>query len=282
MCRDILNSCVRNTEEAEKHSRSLESASGSGSSRGGGKGVWGMIEESELAKTIREGEGKKVGLKIFLTCLLRSEHFDFYQGDVDIVVRARTCISQLENLLSPPSTPNWTLSSPMSTPNAKDPSGETFINNGKTVVLELGRLIQAEAPPERMEELLGLCDRLNLLLARVPSVRPSKLQLQGLGLKVSGSNGNGIGGNGLFANGNGHATLSESPVQGDDDDDVPSPTTPKIDKGKGRAEPEPEEHEPVLSPKHFLVGESEDEDEDGQRFLDAEEGDDSVTSPTDR
>jgi len=78
MCRDILNSCVRNTEEAEKHSRSLDSASGSGSSRGGGgKGVWGMIEESKLAKTIREGEGKKASLDFFLTYLLRSEHFDF-------------------------------------------------------------------------------------------------------------------------------------------------------------------------------------------------------------
>ena len=201
---------------------------------------------------------------------------------MDIVVRARTSISQLENLLSPPSTPNWSSSSPLSTSNTKDPSGEAIIKNGKDVVLELGRLIQADVSPERMEELLGLCDRLNLLLARVPSVRPSKRQLQGLGLKLSVPDGNGVGGSGLFANGNGHATLSESPVQGDGDDDVPSPTTPKVDKGKGRAEPEPEEHESVLSPRHFLVGESEDEDEDGQRFLDAEEGDDSVTSPTDR
>lgn len=64
MCRDILNSCVRNTEEAEKNSRSHESPSGGGSGRGLGKGVWGMIEESELAKTIREGEGKKVSIKM--------------------------------------------------------------------------------------------------------------------------------------------------------------------------------------------------------------------------
>lgn len=59
MCRDILNSCVRNTEEAEKNARNVEGANGSG--RGMGKGVWGMIEESELAKTIREGEDQKVG-----------------------------------------------------------------------------------------------------------------------------------------------------------------------------------------------------------------------------
>jgi protein phosphatase 1 regulatory subunit 37 len=63
MCRDILNSCVRNTEEAEKNARNPDSAGGSGSGRGLGKGVWGMIEESELAKTIREGEEKKVGVE---------------------------------------------------------------------------------------------------------------------------------------------------------------------------------------------------------------------------
>lgn len=67
MCRDILNSCVRNTEEAEKNSRNLDSANG-GSGRGLGKGVWGMIEESELAKRIREGE-EKVCRAFFLSSL---------------------------------------------------------------------------------------------------------------------------------------------------------------------------------------------------------------------
>ena len=61
MCRDILNSCVRNTEEAEKISRGVNGPGSSGASgRGQGKGVWGMIEESELAKTIRQGEEEKV------------------------------------------------------------------------------------------------------------------------------------------------------------------------------------------------------------------------------
>ena len=70
MCRDILNSCVRNTEEAERSSQQAlangngsenggGSVGGSGSGRGLGKGVWGMIEESELAKTIRRGEEKE-------------------------------------------------------------------------------------------------------------------------------------------------------------------------------------------------------------------------------
>lgn len=57
MCREILNSCVRNTEEAERLSKEGVSAS---SGRGMGKGVWGMIEESELARSIKHGEEKKV------------------------------------------------------------------------------------------------------------------------------------------------------------------------------------------------------------------------------
>jgi hypothetical protein len=71
MCRDILNSCVRNTEEAERTSQtksghgnagrgSETSAGGGGSGRGLGKGVWNMIEESELAKSIRLDEENKV------------------------------------------------------------------------------------------------------------------------------------------------------------------------------------------------------------------------------
>lgn len=59
MCRDILNSCVRNTEDAEKMIQ-VPNGAGGGSGRGLGKGVWGMIEESELAKTIRLGEEQKV------------------------------------------------------------------------------------------------------------------------------------------------------------------------------------------------------------------------------
>ena len=59
MCREILNSCVRNTEEAERISKASEGSSVQ-SGRGLRKGVWGMIEESELAKSIRKGEEKRV------------------------------------------------------------------------------------------------------------------------------------------------------------------------------------------------------------------------------
>lgn len=49
---------MRNTEEAEKHARV---ASGeNGTSQGAGKGVWGMIEESELARSVRSSGDLKV------------------------------------------------------------------------------------------------------------------------------------------------------------------------------------------------------------------------------
>ena len=59
MCREILNSCVRNTEGAERASN-VSQGSSITSGRGFGKGVWGMIEDSELAKSIRLDEEKKV------------------------------------------------------------------------------------------------------------------------------------------------------------------------------------------------------------------------------
>ena len=61
MCRDILNSCVRNTEEAERNAHGANTVI---SGRGLGKGVWGMIEESELARSIRQDEDAKVDSKI--------------------------------------------------------------------------------------------------------------------------------------------------------------------------------------------------------------------------
>jgi protein phosphatase 1 regulatory subunit 37 len=54
-----------------------------------------------------------------------------------------------------------------------------------------------------------------------------------------------------------------------------------VNMGKGHAKPEPEEPEKALNPT-FMVAESEDEDEDEHRFLDVEQGEEEVTSPTDR
>jgi protein phosphatase 1 regulatory subunit 37 len=60
MCRDILNSCIRNTEEAERNSSKAGNGEAVPSGRGGGKGVWNMIEDSALARSIRLDEEKKV------------------------------------------------------------------------------------------------------------------------------------------------------------------------------------------------------------------------------
>jgi protein phosphatase 1 regulatory subunit 37 len=55
MCRDILNTCVRNTEDAEK---AVANGVGGDATPGRKTAVWGMIEESELAKTFRGGLDK--------------------------------------------------------------------------------------------------------------------------------------------------------------------------------------------------------------------------------
>ena len=60
---------MRNTEEAERASKTSEGPLVS-SGRGQGKGVWGMIEDSELAKSIRLGEEKKVSALLLCSILL--------------------------------------------------------------------------------------------------------------------------------------------------------------------------------------------------------------------
>jgi len=80
MCREILNSCVRNTEEAERASKAQAGgiAGATSSGRGLRKGIWGMIEESELAKSIRSKEDKRVRCSPFsrfvFCALTRSEN----------------------------------------------------------------------------------------------------------------------------------------------------------------------------------------------------------------
>lgn len=54
---------MRNTEEAEKYVRAAGAEDGT--SQGTGKGVWGMIEESELARSVRNSGDLKVKRMIF-------------------------------------------------------------------------------------------------------------------------------------------------------------------------------------------------------------------------
>ncbi|PPQ80139.1 hypothetical protein CVT25_001438 [Psilocybe cyanescens] len=253
--REILNSCVRNTEEAERLSKAVEGST-KASGRGLGKGVWGMIEESELAKSIRLGEEKKA---------------------------TWAYVTQLSNLLA------LDMSKSPSTPKASMPSKE-LVSNAKNVAAELASMIQETEDPLRLEELLGINDQLLSLLKKVPGGTRPNLFLQGLGLSFdsaqsSEDDGDGrldglphINGRGRAVNGHVHDSSDSSSTSSLYEDDSRTPTTPKIDKGKRKAEPEPEKLEPVLSPKPFRISESESEDEDGVRYLRV--GD--VASPNDR
>ena len=55
MCREILNTCTRNTEEAEK---APQAAAAQASGKGSGKGIWVLIKDSELARSIQQDEAK--------------------------------------------------------------------------------------------------------------------------------------------------------------------------------------------------------------------------------
>lgn len=72
ICREILNTCVRNTEEAVRAVQGKGEFAAEGgqqattSGKGLGKGVWGLIEESELARSIRMGDGTSAKVGFFL------------------------------------------------------------------------------------------------------------------------------------------------------------------------------------------------------------------------
>ncbi|KAF8340191.1 hypothetical protein F5887DRAFT_1076994 [Amanita rubescens] len=261
MCREILNTCIRNTEEAEN----AQNDSSGGNSRGGGigKGVWGMIEESSLARSIRLNDGK--------------------QNAADVVVKARRCTTELNDVLSDPSRPTG------SRPDAE------LADKAHTVLAELTTAIQDTEDAVRLQELLGINDQLRSLLAKIPAPQKPTLVLQGLGVKkINGSalvSGDGSVSSGTVDPQNGHAArhdeLTTTPngvyVEGGTDDtneDDDTPTTPRIDKGKARAEPEPEVPEKVLSPT-FLITESESEDEEA-RYATDEEVEAGRPSPTHR
>lgn len=183
------------------------------------------------------------------------------------MVRARACLTSLANVTAAPS----------STVNPEHMADAA--TKARVVVNELTTVIQETEDPIQMEELLGINDQLLGLLKKVPGGGRPTLTLHGLGLSLPGTEAVGV--NTTLANGspaflNGHAD-GYFP-EGEDD----TPTTPRIDKGKRKAEPEPEVHEKVLSPTFLIAESSEDEDEDGRRYVIAPEHLGEVTSPTDR
>lgn len=261
MCREILGTCVRNTEEAERAAHPVHNDVPSG--RGQGKGVWVMIEESELAKTFRQDEQKKVEAPVSDATssldLADDKTDEVYsppeQKDSDVVLQARSCKAELDDLLS---------RSPSSSTSPVSPSTEftpEVEQRVRGILKSLGQVIDSTDDPSRLEELLSLNDDITASLSRVSFPRGGWVRT-GLGIHVDVGNGQ------QDIVPNGHAVI----------EDGDQPIMSRIDKGKGRAEPEPEKTELVLSPKLDGPEESEDEGEgEGEeaRLEDA-------VSPTDR
>lgn len=279
MCRDILNTCVRNTEEAEKHAKAIRGTAAAG------KAVWGMIEESALAKTFKKGEGRKV--------------------DDDLLSQAKACLAQLEAL-------HTQLLAPASAPSEDQPSSETtaqaqnerrneeqeaneLTERAKAALLVIEDAIQATDDPIRIEELFHVNDCITGVLARIEDVRtasPPGTVPAASGIEAGADGGSGTVTprpsqpktqlqqrgetklNGLRLVIPASASLSAIPTQSLAGalltTEPEALETPRVDKGKRRAAPEPEVHEPVTSPNVVLRGS--DEEDDTETF-DPEEGD---------
>ncbi|KAI0037180.1 hypothetical protein K488DRAFT_39518 [Vararia minispora EC-137] len=223
MCREILNTCIRNTEEAEKNAQSAVSTPTSG--RGQGKGLWGLIEESELARSIRKDDIKK--------------------AEKETVSQARQIQLELEKFVARSPSSSSTLAPPLS---EADPD---LLARARAIMQPLGDVIGTEMNPLRLEELLVLNDTLTSLLAQA-SPRPH-LSLSGLGFSLNQAMSSPIvmaGPNGelLGSHSDGHS-LPAHDFQEDVDESDEVLLTPRLDKGKGKAPPEPEVHEQVLSPE---------------------------------
>lgn len=180
------------------------------------------------------------------------------------MTRARAILGRLDNITVLYSNPKSQASSQLQ-PKTDELSVDAVCKSARDIVLEIGKLVQTESSPERLEEMLGLCDQINVQLGKVPPPRVGKPLLQGLGLRFNET--------AQYRN----LTNGDTPHA----DEYDTPTTPKVDKGKGRAEPEPEYHEPVLGQRNFLVSESDEDEGADQEFLDAEDME-GVASPTDR
>ena len=260
MCRDILNTCIRNTEEAERNTQPTSANSTTG--RGQGKGVWGMIEESRLAKTFRKDEEKKAESRSLDSFLISGSS----QNEDEVVLQAQRCRDQLQDLSARPAHSERSAS--------ETQTDLELIEQAKALLPALVEIIRACSDSARLDELLGLNDTLVSLIAHT-SPRP-RAHIQGLGIDV---NGLGIPPTRTHGTEDGTSHHVVTP-RGDteeliDDDSV---STPRLDKGKGKAPPEPEIVEPVLSPRGFAVADSDEEEAEHEA---EQEGEDDTRSPTD-
>ncbi|EKM53275.1 uncharacterized protein PHACADRAFT_175669 [Phanerochaete carnosa HHB-10118-sp] len=257
MCREILNTCVRNTEEADKASHANSDAA-STISTSKSRALWIMIEESELAKTFRQDEQKKVeargpGVPSSLApskAPADSLPSPLEQKDThNILQDARIVKAQLKEFLAD------------AKGGAADP---VMLDSARTVLRQLAKVVQVIDDPVRLEELLGLNDNIATLLTKCTPKRPT---LSGLGIRLE---------NGRPVSAENGAALGPELRAGEEE-----PTTPRADKGKGRAKPEPEPVESVLTPTGLGGGPGGDSDEEvevDESLLGQAE---SIVSPTD-
>lgn len=246
---------MRNTEDAEK---AVVGGSGVDATLGRKTAVWGMIEESELAKTIR-GSFDKVLSQVNNPGIANTapqQPSSTAEGDA-LVAQIRQVISDLEDhALHPPSG-----SSERQTPSDVDSEVTRRANELQPKLQLLVEKSLGEEIP-KVDELLALNDSLTSMLASTqgalaPGILPitrRASQDQGTRLTVDIPLYNGSLSPDSTGTPNGH--IHESPSTTDDSDEEVS--TPRLDKGKQRAAEEPERPTPVLR-RPSLVLDSEDE-----------------------
>lgn len=235
MCREILNTCVRNTEEAERSAQGQQSsttppsttASGAAtptsattpSGRGHGKGVWNMIEESELAKSIKKDDQKKVrtvsGFSLsspssvpdkdgLLTDELGGRDVDVGAGagvadvgdggageqtETELVDQAKEYKTKLDSMLS-------TIQSSSSSSSSSSISNNLdididVVDSAKRLLPSLAKIISSlstatnptVAESTRLADMLELNDGLTDLIGKAAKLTRPNLKLQGLGLE---------------------------------------------------------------------------------------------------
>jgi protein phosphatase 1 regulatory subunit 37 len=190
LSREILRSCVRNTERvagvtitgeplppdygegSSSLSEGLDGILGAGA-RGG---VWGLIERSELARVVKQDvERERVGEeKRELQSLGGKQKLDVWRKTPSEVVKAsRQLVNQLSFRWCHATRLTRICSQLHDAHEAGPENVETLLERSHALVGVLVEMVQVEKEPERLEELLSLNDQLTSLVKNL--VRPCEV-----------------------------------------------------------------------------------------------------------
>jgi protein phosphatase 1 regulatory subunit 37 len=286
VCRDILDSCVRNTEEAERRAQGCgggsagspgegetegeADASSQSSLKGTGKGVWAMVETSQLARSIARDDAKKVRRPRVLFdepaadggCVGAAQAS---AGDVPGQVRAAT--EEWEQLLA--QTPAPASAGEAATIADLHPE---LARKSRALLQTVAAAVARTEDAGALAELLALNDALTDAMARAPGTGARKARGRG-GLGLSIPLDGFVHGTGGARAGEGVESEARVEAEVEAETEEPEASTPRIDKGKAKAVEAPPEPEKVLTPTvEFLVGGAESESEDEQGYFPAESG----------